>query len=176
MNCNRVRDLLPDYSMDMLEGRERHDVQAHLAACEECRTELRAQDAVVALIEEHGARQPPPGLFNGVRNAIASGTVVRERAPWWSFIYTGPARAAAMSLALGALALGIFFPVGSPVPVGGDLLPLHISDGAPVQTTALASSIRQHAMSATEGPLADRVAWEAMAQLVQDDDDRDRQQ
>lgn len=174
MNCNRVRDLLPDYSMDMLEGRERHDVQTHLAACEECRTELRAQDAVVALIEEHGARQPPPGLFNAVRNTIEAGTVVRERAPWWSFIYTGPARVAAMSFALGALALGIFLPVGSPFGPGS--LPLHIHEGAPIATNAVASSIRQHALSATEGPLADRVAWEAMAQLVQDDDDRDRQQ
>lgn len=175
MNCNRVRDLLPDYSMDMLDGRERQGVQTHLAACEECRAELRAQDAVVALIEEHGARQPPPGLFNGVRNAIEAGTVVRERAPWWSFLYTGPARAAGMSLALGALALGIFLPIGSPVPNQGPL-PLHIDNGAPIATTALASSIRQHAMSATEGPLADRVAWEAMAQLVAEDDERERQQ
>lgn len=174
MNCNKVRDLLPDYSMDMLDGRERQDVQSHLGACGDCRAELHAQDAVVALIEEHGARQPPPGLFNGVRNAIESGAVVRERVPWWSFIYTGPARAAAMSMALGALALGIFLPVGSPV--SKVELPLHIHAGAPIATTALASSIRQHALSATEGPLADRVAWEAMAQLVAEDDERERQQ
>jgi hypothetical protein len=174
MNCNRVRDLLPDYSMDMLDGRERQDVQSHLTGCEDCRTELRAQDAVIALIEEHGARQPPPGLFNGVRNAIESGVVVREKAPWWAWIYTGPARAGAMSLALGALALGIFLPVGSPVSTQS--LPLHIHEGPAITTTALASSIRQHAMSAAEGPLADRVAWEAMAQLVAQDDERELRQ
>ena len=44
--------------------------------------------------------------------------------------------------------------------------PIPLVDGSPngPTSTALAGSIRQHAISAGEGPLTDRVAWEAMAQ------------
>ena len=166
MDCTRVRDLLPDYSVEILDARAQQAVKAHLDGCEACREELRIQDAVVSLVEEYGVRQPPAGLFNGVRNRIESGELVRERRPWWGWLTTGPARMSAMGLAVASLAVELFLPAGpSSHPEGSrDWLP--VFPGAGSTTSALAVSVRQHAMSAADGPLADRVAWEAVAQLA----------
>ncbi len=165
MNCSRVQDLLPDYSVEMLDSRTQLAVREHLAGCDACREELRALENVVVLVEQYGERQPPPGLFNAVRNRIEAGDFVRERPAWWAFLNTRPARVAGMGLAMAAVAAVAVLPVGGP-PQMPDRLAVHPSAGAPVTSTALASSIRQHAMSAVEGPVTERVAWEAMAQLV----------
>jgi anti-sigma factor RsiW len=166
MNCAQVRDLLPDYSVEILDARTHQAVESHLAICADCRAELHTMDAVMDLVAQHGTRQPPPGLFNAVRNRIESGDVVRDRAPWWAWLLTTPARATAMTMAVGVLALGFLLPVKPGVPTMP--LPVHPGDGT--TSTALAASIRQHAISAGEGPLADRIAWEAMAQLVSQED------
>jgi len=173
MNCSRIQDLLPDYAVELLDARTRATVESHLELCAECRAELRAQDAVMELVATHGVRQPPPGLFNAVRNRIESGDVVRERAPWWAWIYSGPARVAAMGMATAAVAVAVLMPTGKPASTIHALDMHPVSRGA-VSTSAMASSIRQHAMSAGEGPLTDRVAWEAMAQLVAQDKEREK--
>lgn len=166
MDCSRIRDLLPDYSVEILDGRTHRQVDAHLQLCADCREELRLMDEVMTLVETHGVRQPPVGLFNGVRNRIEAGDFVRERPAWWSVFLTKPARVAAMGLAMGAVVLGLVVPTG---PSGTHApLPLMNADQGlgSVASGELRNSIRQHAMSAGEGPLADRVAWEAMAQLA----------
>jgi predicted anti-sigma-YlaC factor YlaD len=174
MNCSKIRDLLPDYSVEMLEGRARRMVQEHLAGCEGCREELRVQDSVMALVEQHGAHEPPPGLFNAVRNQIESGVVAQQRPAWWAWLYTGPARATGMGLAMAALAVSLLMPSNGPS-TPSELVPVHptVSASRGMATTALAGSIRQHAMSASEGPLADRVAWEAMAQIATQDNEKE---
>jgi hypothetical protein len=63
-----------------------------------------------------------------------------------------------------ALAFALLAPAGPngmPAPI-----PLVDTTTSGPTSTALAGSIRQHAISAGDGPLTDRVAWEAMAQLV----------
>jgi hypothetical protein len=167
MLCSRVRDLLADYSVQILDRRTQHEVASHLELCADCRQELRVLEGVVALVEEHGFRQPPVALFNGVRNRIESGEVVRERAPWWAWMFSMPARAAAMGVAVAAVALSVALPTGN----GGKLptIAIHQPSNGMITSTAnneLAGSIRQHALSAGEGPLTDRVAWEALAQIV----------
>ena len=165
MDCTRVRDLLPDYSVEMLDGRMRTAVAEHLAVCADCRRELALQESVMTLVEAQGFREPPPGLFNAVRNHIEAGGVAQDARPWWSFVYNRPARALAMSMAVGALALGILLPVNNPRIPSGTIHSAPLIRGN-TASSELANSIRQHAMSASDGPLADRVAWEAMAQLV----------
>jgi anti-sigma factor RsiW len=173
MNCSQIRDSLPDYSVGILDSRSRAAVERHLEICADCRAELQAQDQVMDLVEQYGFRQPPVGLFNGVRNRIEAGDGKRARPAWWAWLYSGPARALAMGTALGALALALLAPTtpGTTVTPGG--LPIH-PEGNGVTTTALISSIRQHAMAAGEGPLTDRVAWEAMAQLATQEKDEKR--
>ena len=86
MTCSRIRDLLPDYSVEILDARTYTLVDGHLRECAACRAELRAQDDVMALVEQFGVRQPPVGLFNGVRNRIESPGLTRERPAWWSWL------------------------------------------------------------------------------------------
>ena len=163
MECPRVRDLLADYSVEMLDARQHRQVETHLQACADCSEELRVMDAVVSLVEEHGALNPPVGLFNGVRNRIEAGDFVRQRPAWWAIFLTAPARATAMALAMGAVVLGLVAPTGQS---RVQPLPINVTETSSMASSDLASSIRQHAMSAVEGPLADRVAWEAMAQIA----------
>lgn len=166
MDCSRTRDLLPDYSVEILDVRTHREVDAHLQSCADCREELRVMDSVMSLVESHGALEPPVGLFNGVRNRIESGDFVRQRPAWWAVFLTKPARVGAMGLAMGAVVLGLVMPTG-PSPQVHVPLPLNPDAGvSSVASGELGNSIRQHAMSASEGPLADRVAWEAMAQLA----------
>ena len=172
MDCSKIRDLLPDYSVEILDGRTQSAVRSHLESCADCRHELAVMDSVVALVEEHGVRQPPAGLFNAVRNRIEGGDFERERPAWWFWFNTRPARSLAMGMAMAAVAVGIFMPVGG----GSNVLPpisLHTSGPGQfgVARGELANAIRQHAMS-TSGPLTDRVAWEAMAQMVSEERDR----
>lgn len=166
MDCSRTRDLLPDYSVEILDVRTHREVDAHLQICADCRKELRVLDSVMTLVETHGALEPPVGLFNGVRNRIEAGDFVRQRPAWWVVFLTRPARIGAMGLAMGAVALGLVMPTGPSSQVHAPL-PLNPDSGvSSVASGELGNSIRQHAMSASEGPLADRVAWEAMAQLA----------
>jgi anti-sigma factor RsiW len=175
MNCIRVRDLLPDYSVELLDPRTSQAVDSHLDACEECRHELRVLNAVVTLVEEHGALTPPVGLFNAVRNRIESGDVVRERPAWWAWLYSKPARFGAMGMATAALALALLAPVSTPsVPAIG----VHPEPGGQITSgamadSALGDSIRQHMLGGAEGPLADRVAREAMAEIVTEKEQQD---
>lgn len=164
MDCTRVRDLLADYSVQILDGRTHRQVESHLQICAGCKEELRVMDAVMSLVEEHGPLAPPPGLFNAVRNQIETGQVTRQRPAWWAIFLTTPARVAAMGMAMGAVALGLMMPTTSTTPT--PRLDPHLPAVGQVATGELSGSIRQHAMAATEGPLADRVAWEAMAQIA----------
>jgi len=164
MDCTRVRDLLADYSVQVLDGRTHRLVEGHLQLCADCKEELRVLDSVMILVEEYGTLAPPPGLFNAVRNQIEAGQVTRQRPAWWAFFLTTPARVTAMGMAMGAVALGLLMPT-TPTSLTPPLDP-HLPIAGQVATGELSSSIRQHAMAATEGPLADRVAWEAMAQIA----------
>jgi anti-sigma factor RsiW len=171
MNCAWVQNRLADYSVGMLDERTTASVRMHVAACSECERELETLNSVVALVEEYGVRQPPAGLFNAVRNRIESGEIVRERPAWWAWFYSRPARGLAMGSAMAAVVLGLLAPVSQPVITG---LPLN-PGGVSVTGTAsndLEHSIRQHALSATEGPLTDRVAYEALAQLASQEESK----
>lgn len=172
MKCPQVQDLLPDYAVNLLDGRTHREVETHLAACNECRTELEAQDAAMALVEQYGAAEPPVGLFNAVRNRIEAGDFERERPAWWAFLFTRPARVAAMGLAMSAVAFGLLAPTGptvTPQEPTSIVLQAPSSAADSVASSDITASIRQHALSAGQSTLPDRVAWEAMAQLVSQD-------
>lgn len=172
MKCPQVQDLLPDYAVKLLDGRTHREVESHLAACNDCRTELEAQDAAMALVEQFGAAEPPVGLFNAVRNRIEAGNFERERPAWWAFLFTRPARAAAMGLAMGAVAFGLLAPAGPTVTPQNPTTIVLKTPGTTINSVAdndISSSVRQHALSAGQSTLPDRVAWEAMAQILSPD-------
>jgi hypothetical protein len=167
--CARFQEMLPDYSVDMLDERTHNLVSEHLAVCSDCRAELVIQESVMSLVETHGVREPPPGLFNAVRNRIESAHIAQAAKPWWSFLWTAPVRGLALVGSAAVLVLGLMMPVSTPHIPEGSLHP-SLDIGRASASSELANSIRQHAMSAAEGPLAERVAWEAMAQLAESPD------
>lgn len=175
MNCSRVQELLPDYSVEILSEREQRAIRAHLESCGACLEEFQAMERAVALVEEFGVREPPAGLFNAVRNRIESGSVARERPAWWAWFYTKPARVGAMGLAMASVLVGLLMPVNQQ-----SLPTIAINPGGRALTGVasgeLAGAIRLHAMANSNAPLTDRVAWEAMAQIVtqQTGDDSER--
>jgi len=68
MAVDEVRDLIPLYALDALEGDEQIAVQSHLHGCGECRAELARQEATVAeLIPDEG---PPTGVWQRIVDEI----------------------------------------------------------------------------------------------------------
>jgi hypothetical protein len=56
-NCDGIRDLLPAHAAETLAQNDGRAVDAHLAVCPECRSELD-----VIRILDRGRPEPPPGL------------------------------------------------------------------------------------------------------------------
>ena len=91
MEHAEVSELLGPLMTGGLDAARRNDVEAHLATCDECRGELRALEALVAL----EAAELTPGERATLRTGIAS--AARFRPAWARFM---PALAAAAVIAL----------------------------------------------------------------------------
>jgi len=111
---NRWDDDLAAYALGALDGRERSELEAHLATCNRCQIELRwlepALDALPASVEQ---LTPPPGLRKRILEAANEDVPdfgrVRaqrtERRSWWRAGAVRPALAAAATVA--AVAVGL---------------------------------------------------------------------
>jgi anti-sigma-K factor RskA len=109
-----VRDLLPGYSLGILEEGEKNAVRAHLASCASCRAELASFTEVTGrLAAAAPPREPPAGMEDRIVRSIAARPHaaaaravrgphdtrgVRRRTPW---------RALTAIAAMCALALGV---------------------------------------------------------------------
>jgi anti-sigma-K factor RskA len=103
-----MRDLLPGYSLGILEEGERNAVREHLGGCASCRAELASFTEVTGrLAAAAPLREPPRGLEERILQGIAarrpdpvsrSTSAVRRGAPW---------RALTAIAAMCALALGV---------------------------------------------------------------------
>src|SRR5438067_13223247 len=91
MNCRQVQPRITNLSVGLLRPGEARQVEDHLAACAVCGREWRELQAVLALVERHGSREPPPHLWNGVYNRSTA-----EPAPaapgFWERLLAAPAR------------------------------------------------------------------------------------
>jgi hypothetical protein len=155
MDCRKVCELLPDYSVELLVRRTHQAVAEHLTGCSGCRGELAAMDHAMTLVVAHAALTPPPGLWNGVFNRLTAGEEAVARLSWWDRLWHGPRRALVMGMAtVAAAACALLFQGGRPI----DLKSLPASKDQEVMAL-----VRQHALSAAESPFGDRAIWEIQA-------------
>jgi anti-sigma factor RsiW len=142
--CHTVRNLLSDYRTGIISGRKLNLVEAHLAECAACASELRVLDDVLALVSDNMSEsEPPAGLWNGVANRIASPGSSRRPA----FGIWRPLRLAGVGAATLALVLGIW--------LGG----ARQDSVVPLKMASSNEYIQGHALYAGQAPLADRVSY-----------------
>ncbi|MFZ0796184.1 MAG: zf-HC2 domain-containing protein [Terriglobales bacterium] len=60
MNCNQIRELLPDLAAGMDAGTMQPEVEKHIASCNACATHLRDLQKTMALLDEWQAPEPSP--------------------------------------------------------------------------------------------------------------------
>jgi hypothetical protein len=96
MNCNEIRELMPDLAAGMSEaGRE---VDAHLEGCTECAGKLKEFRAIIALLDEWQAPEPSP-YFDTRLQARLREEQAHKAAGWWAWLRR-PALAGAMAMLL----------------------------------------------------------------------------
>ena len=145
MDCQEIQSLISEYSLGMIEGRRKAGVEEHVAGCPECAREMEKLNQVMAMVEGLDAKEPPPGLWNGVYNRITGPEKVRSWAHWrrgWS-----------IGFATAALVLAMLFGHIHHPPVNEN-------------TYAANEYIQGHAMYATQDMLADQAALNSVATIA----------
>jgi len=105
MNCNQIRELLPDLAAGIEASTT--EVTRHIATCEACATDLRELQKTMALLDEWQAPEPSP-YFDTRLQARLREEMARPQESWFAWLRRP---AWAMSLAAfvfaGALALSV---------------------------------------------------------------------
>jgi hypothetical protein len=96
MNCNEIRELMPDLAAGMNEGGR--EVNAHLESCGECAGKLKEFRATMALLDEWRAPEPSPYFGTRLQARLREEQAVKA-AGWWAWLRK-PALAGAMALLL----------------------------------------------------------------------------
>ncbi len=111
MNCNQVRELLPDLAAGMDKGTQ--DVQTHISSCSACAAKLQGFRQTMAMLDQWQAPEPGP-YFDTRLGARIREEMARPAAGWFHWLRR-PAWAASLAVAVvaGALVVGnraILFP------------------------------------------------------------------
>ena len=111
MNCNQVRELLPDLAAGMDKGMQ--DIQTHIASCSACAAKLQGFRQTMALLDQWQAPEPS-GYFDTRLGARLREETARPAAGWLHWVRR-PALAltAAAVMVAGALAIAnrdVLFP------------------------------------------------------------------
>ena len=106
MNCNEIRELLPDLAAGMDATTLQPEVSKHIASCNNCAAHLRDLQKTMALLDEWQAPEPSP-YFDTRMQALLREEMARPQSAWLNWLRRP---AWAMSLAAfvfaGALLVG----------------------------------------------------------------------
>jgi len=111
MNCNEIRELLPDVAAGM--GVEAQEIQTHISSCPACAAKLQGLRQTMALLDEW--RAPEPSAYFDTRlQARVREEMARPAAGWFHWIRR-PALAASLAAVIVAGGLmignrGVLFP------------------------------------------------------------------
>jgi predicted anti-sigma-YlaC factor YlaD len=108
MNCNQIRELLPDITTSGGMGAATPEVENHIASCEACAARLRELQKTMALLDEWQAPEPSPyfdtRLAARLREEMARpavGWLTWLRRPAWAVSAAGIVLAGALAVAIG---------------------------------------------------------------------------
>ena len=107
MNCNEIRELLPDLAAGM--NASTPEVEKHIASCDTCAADLRDLQKTMALLDEWQAPEPSPYFDTRLQARLREEMARPQAAGAWFNWLRRPAWAmsfAAMVFA-GALAVGV---------------------------------------------------------------------
>ncbi len=113
MNCNQVRELLPDLAAGMDKGTQ--DVQNHISSCSACAAKLQGFRQTMALLDQWQAPEPGP-YFDTRLGARIREEMARPAAGWLHWLRR-PALVVSLAalMVAGTLVVGnraILFPSG----------------------------------------------------------------
>jgi hypothetical protein len=98
MNCNEIRELMPDLASGISEGGQ--EVKRHLEGCVECAGKLKEFRATMALLDEWQAPEPSP-YFDTRLQARLREEQAHQAAGWWAWL-----RRAALAGTMAVLLVG----------------------------------------------------------------------
>ncbi|MGP0099609.1 MAG: anti-sigma factor family protein [Terriglobales bacterium] len=88
MNCNQIRELLPDLAAGMGAATE-PEVEKHIASCSHCATHLRHLQQTMALLDEWQAPEPTPYFDTRLQARLREQTreeMARPAAGWFRWM------------------------------------------------------------------------------------------
>jgi len=131
MNCNQIRELLPDLATAAGTDAATPEVEKHIASCAECAAHLRDFQKTMALLDEWQAPEPSP-YFDTRLQARLREEMVRPAAGWLSWLRR-PAWGMSLAAVLFAGALAIVVGGKSYLFVAEDIPTTPPALGLPVQ-------------------------------------------
>jgi predicted anti-sigma-YlaC factor YlaD len=109
MNCNQIRELLPDLAVGMDASTPEREVAEHMASCAGCAAHLRDLQKTMALLDEWQAPEPSP-YFDTRLQARLREEMARPATEWLNWLnWRRPAWAMSLAAVVfaGALVIGI---------------------------------------------------------------------
>ena len=112
MNCNQVRELLPDVAAGMEIDKKTEDVQNHISSCSTCAAKLQGFRQTMALLDQWETPEPGP-YFDTRLGARLREEMARPAMGWLHWLPRPAVAALALAIVAGGLAFtnrGIIFP------------------------------------------------------------------
>lgn len=145
MQCTEVKARLADYSVGLLNERERKAIAQHLTECASCAAELRALQRVDRVLNAVEPEEPPAHLWQTIRARIEA-EPQRAPTPFWQSWLTIP-RLALGGAAAAAVLVAIAYLV-IPRSPGGETFPHENAE----------QLMHVHQVMSWGDPLSDKVA------------------
>ncbi|MGB6386777.1 MAG: hypothetical protein WBD25_00480 [Terriglobales bacterium] len=108
MNCNQIRELLPDLAAGMNAATIEPEVEKHIASCDGCATYLSDFQKTMALLDEWQAPEPSPYFDTRLQARLREEMARPHSNTWLSWLHR-PAWGMSLAAILfaGALVIGV---------------------------------------------------------------------
>jgi anti-sigma factor RsiW len=112
MNCNQIRERLPDLAAGMDASTREPEVEKHIASCAGCAAHLRDLQKTMALLDEWRAPEPSPYFDTRLQSRLRE-EMARPASGWLSAGWLGWLRRPAWAMSLAAVIFAGALLVGS---------------------------------------------------------------